>query len=79
MWIDTFGASPVSALTCAASAIFSYGSRGVPGVVNTLNRVPEFPYAQLGTSMVKSSSSDRAPAVAVVGVVMGGILRVRVS
>ncbi len=47
MWIDTFGASPVSAFTWAASAIFSHGSRGVPGVVNTLNRVPEFPYAQL--------------------------------
>ena len=60
MWIDTFGANPVIAFTCAASAIFSHGSRGVPGVVNTLNRVPEFPYAQLGTSMPKSSRSDRA-------------------
>src|SRR5664279_2776079 len=48
MWIDTVGASPVSALTCAASAIFSYGFRGVPGVENTLNRVPEFPYAPVG-------------------------------
>ncbi len=57
MWIDTFGANPVIAFTCAASAIFSHGSRGVPAVVNTLNRVPELPYAQLGTSMPKVSRS----------------------
>ena len=43
MCSDTRGASPVTAFTCAASAIFSNGSRGVPGVVNTLNRVPELP------------------------------------
>ncbi len=51
MCSDTRGASPVSACTCAASAIFSNGLRGTPGVENTLNRVPELPYAQLGTSM----------------------------
>src|SRR4051794_6539776 len=60
MWIDTFAASPVTACTWAASAIFSQGSRGVPGVVNTLNRVPEFPYAQLGTSMEKVSKDCSA-------------------
>src|SRR6478735_7765028 len=47
----TAGASAVYFCTCAASAIFSYGSRGVPGVVKTLNRVPELPKAQLGSSM----------------------------
>ncbi len=42
MWIDTRGAAPVSALTCAASANFSNGSRGMPRVENTSNRVPKF-------------------------------------
>jgi hypothetical protein len=37
------GRHPVNAFTCAASAIFSNGSLGVPGVVNTLKRVPELP------------------------------------
>ncbi len=41
--------------TCAASAIFSNGSRGTPGWENTLNRVPELPNAQLGTSIVNSA------------------------
>jgi len=43
----TVGASAVCLLTCAASAIFSKGSRGVPGVPNTLKRVPELPNADL--------------------------------
>ena len=60
MCSDTRGASPVTACTCAASAIFSNGLRGTPGVANTLNRVPELPYAQLGTSIVNSSSPARA-------------------
>src|SRR3954454_829138 len=60
MCSDTRGASPVAALTCAASEIFSTGVRGVPGVLNTLNRVPELPYAQLGTSTVNSSRPLRA-------------------
>ena len=47
----TLGASAVTRLTSAASAIFSYGSRGVPGVVNTLKRVPELPNAHEGSSM----------------------------
>src|SRR6478752_7040872 len=66
---DTFGANPVNAFTCAASATFSNASRGVPAVVNTLNRVPEFPYAQDGTSIPKSSRSARAAVV-----VMGDVL-----
>src|SRR3954447_7208578 len=49
---DTRGATPVYRCTCAASAIFSNGSRGTPGCENTLNRVPELPNAQLGTSTV---------------------------
>src|SRR4051794_37494722 len=60
MCSDTRGASPVTALTWAASEIFSTGVRGVPGVLNTLNRVPELPYAQLGTSTVNSSRPLRA-------------------
>src|SRR4051812_23739208 len=47
----TVGATPVKRCTCAASAIFSYGSRGTPGCANTLNRVPELPKAQEGSSM----------------------------
>src|SRR4029453_11105041 len=47
----TVGAPPVWALTCAASATFSYGSRGTPACGNTLNRVPEFPKAHEGSSM----------------------------
>jgi hypothetical protein len=43
MCSDTRGASPVTALTWAASAIFSNGVRGTPAVWNTLNRVPELP------------------------------------
>src|SRR5665648_576358 len=41
----TEGARPVSSLTFAASGIFSSMVRGVPGVVNTRNRVPELPNA----------------------------------
>jgi hypothetical protein len=44
-------------LTCAASAIFSCGVRGVPGVPKTLNRVPELPNAQEGSSMACCASS----------------------
>src|SRR4051812_46867572 len=47
----TLGAMPVYLWTCAASAIFSYGSRGTPGWAKTLNRVPELPKAQDGSSM----------------------------
>ena len=47
----TLGASPVEACTCAASASFSNGSRGTPCCANTLNRVPELPYAHDGTSI----------------------------
>src|SRR5687768_13174996 len=47
----TDGASDVSRLTSAASAIFSNGSRGTPGWANTLNLVPEFPNAHDGSSM----------------------------
>src|SRR3954451_4857069 len=55
MCSDTRGATPVYRCTCAASEIFSNGSRGTPGWENTLNRVPELPNAQLGTSMVNSA------------------------
>src|SRR3954466_6077364 len=47
----TDGATPVYLCTWAASAIFSYGSRGTPGCANTLKRVPELPKAQDGSSM----------------------------
>jgi len=45
----------VNSWTLAASSIFSKGSRGVPGVVNTLNRVPEFPKAHDGSSIAWAS------------------------
>src|SRR5690625_4910275 len=63
----TIGAPPVWACTWAASAIFSFGSRGTPGWENTLNRVPELPKAQEGTSMVCLARASRtcAPAVEV--------------
>src|SRR3954469_20184064 len=47
----TDGATPVYLCTWAASAIFSYGSRGTPGWAKTLKRVPELPKAQDGSSM----------------------------
>ena len=43
-------------LTVAASAIFSSTVRGVPGVENTLNRVPELPKAHEGSSMAWAAS-----------------------
>ncbi|CAM5299193.1 hypothetical protein SMICM304S_05857 [Streptomyces microflavus] len=46
----TVGAAPVNSCTLAASSSFSRGVRGTPGWVNTLKRVPEFPYAQEGVS-----------------------------
>ena len=73
MCSDTRGASPVSAFTWAASAIFSNGLRGAPGVVNTLNRVPELPYAQLGTSIVNSSRPDRASIATVIASSSGSV------
>src|SRR3954467_1312648 len=47
----TDGATPVYLCTWAASATFSYGSRGTPGCANTLKRVPELPKAQDGSSI----------------------------
>src|SRR6188768_3611180 len=52
----TVGASPVWRCTCAASAIFSYGSRGTPGCANTLKRVPELPNAHDGSSIACTAS-----------------------
>src|SRR5712671_770451 len=45
------GATPVKRCTCAASSAFSHGVRGTPSWPNTLNRVPEFPKAQEGSSI----------------------------
>src|SRR5229473_4359870 len=52
------GAAPVKRCTWAASCAFSHGVRGTPGWLNTLNRVPEFPNAQEGSSIwcVRSAS-----------------------
>jgi hypothetical protein len=47
----TVGATPVKRCTVAASATFSYGVRGTPSCANTLNLVPEFPYAQDAVSI----------------------------
>src|SRR3954470_5416107 len=47
----TVGATPVKRWTSAASATFSYGSRGTPCWAKTLNRVPELPNAQDGSSI----------------------------
>ena len=51
------GATPVKRCTCAASSAFSHGVRGTPGWPNTLNRVPEFPKAQEGSSISCSFSA----------------------
>src|SRR6478752_2847164 len=51
MWRATVGAIPVKRWTCAASATFSYGSRGTPFWANTLKRVPELPKAHDGSSI----------------------------
>src|SRR5262249_15093902 len=58
----TVGATPVKRCTVAASDTFSYGSRGTPSWGNTLNRVPEFAYAQDAVSMrwVRRTPSTRA-------------------
>jgi hypothetical protein len=53
----TLGARPVNRWTVAASAIFSWTVRGVPGVLNTLNRVPEFPNAHEGSSIARLSTT----------------------
>src|SRR3954454_23673215 len=58
---DTRGVTPVYRCTCAASEIFSNGSRGTPGWENTLKRVPELPNAQVGTSTVNSAKAARTP------------------
>src|SRR6476646_7301953 len=51
MWSATVGAIPVNWFTWAASAIFSYGSRGTPCWAKTLKRVPELPNAHDGSSI----------------------------
>src|SRR5689334_17214858 len=57
----TVGATPVNRCTVAASAIFSYGSRGTPSWGKTLNRVPELPKAHDAVSMrcVRSTADTR--------------------
>lgn len=59
---DTRGVIPVYRWTWAASESFSKGSRGVPGLPNTLKRVPEFPNAHEGSSMVwvRNAESTRS-------------------
>ena len=47
-----------SGCTCAASASFSYGSRGTPAWAKTLKRVPEFPYAHDGVSIACARNRD---------------------
>ena len=50
MWSATVGATPVKRWTCAASATFSYGSRGTPALGEHLEPrpgVPEGPRGQL--------------------------------
>ena len=54
----TLGATPVKRCTAAASSTFSYALRGTPGCANTLNRVPEFPYAHDGVSIRCPRSAD---------------------
>src|SRR4029079_19828621 len=59
MWSATGGATPVTRWTWAASAIFSYGSRGTPRCANTLKRVPELPKAHEGSSIRWPPSASR--------------------
>src|SRR5215472_3374345 len=51
MCTATLGAAPVYLCTCAASSIFSWGVRGTPGWLNTLNLVPLLPKAHEGVSI----------------------------
>src|SRR5690606_12774827 len=71
----TLGARAVYLCTCAASAIFSKGSRGVPGVPNTRKRVPELPYAQLATSICSFASCSCEGVMAMIAPVSFDILR----
>src|SRR3954452_25052615 len=66
----TLGARPVSRFTSAASASFSSMVRGVPGVLNTLNRVPALPNAQDGSSIAWAVSASR---VDVLNMVIAGL------
>src|SRR6187399_3092089 len=68
----TVGATPVYRWTCAASAIFSYGSRGTPCWANTLNRVPELPNAHEGSSIRCVRSTACAAVTGLTNVSMGG-------
>jgi hypothetical protein len=47
----TLRATPVNRWTYAASATFSYGSRGKPGWLKTLKQVAELPKAHDGNSI----------------------------
>src|SRR4051794_32646309 len=75
MWSATVGATPVYRWTCAASAIFSYGSRGTPAWANTLNRVPELPNAHEGSSMRWPRSVSVTPVAGWARVCMAAGLR----
>src|SRR5262245_15308474 len=66
----TLGAAPVNRWTWAASAIFSYGSRGTPCWANTLNLVPELPNAHEGSSTFRS----RMPVATACSVVISVLL-----
>src|SRR4051812_21582678 len=57
----TVGATPVKRCTSAASATFSYGSRGTPCWANTLNLVPEFPNARTGARSAGTEVPRRRP------------------
>src|SRR3954451_5313967 len=65
MCSDTRGAIPVNRCTAAASSIFSCGVRGTPSCANTLNRVPEFPYAHDGVSMRWARNAARTAALSI--------------
>src|SRR6476660_10621321 len=63
----TVGARPVKRCTVAASVIFSSIVRGVPGVPNTLKRVPELPNAHDGSSILRLSSNELVMLLPLVG------------
>src|SRR5450830_1152639 len=77
MWRATVGDRPVYLFTWAASAIFSCGVRGVPGVPNTLKRVPELPNAHEGSSMACWARADVIPERSVMSMLIRFCVAVR--
>src|SRR3954451_5230954 len=73
----TDGAAPVNRCTVAASATFSYGSRGTPAWAKTLKRVPELPNAQDGVSIRCRARAALTSSCSTIAVILKSVAVVR--